>query len=89
MRDAPAETCPLCGRKGTLLHEGVGDRLFGGPGRQNSDCEDPRCGLLLLDLWPLESDLRKAPTAYDIRGDDDAGERKRGAQARRRRAAHS
>jgi hypothetical protein len=90
MRDAPTETCPLCGRNGGLLHEGVGDRLFGVPGRWNfRRCEDRTCGLVWLDPKPLERDLHEAYATYYTHGDDDVGQRGRGAQASRRRLIHA
>jgi SAM-dependent methyltransferase len=86
MRDAPARTCPVCGRNGSLLHEGVRDRLFGVAGQWNFRlCDDRACGLVWLDPRPLESDLHEAYASYYTHGDDDAGHREQGAQSRRRR----
>lgn len=70
MRDAPCNNCHICGSAGTLLHEGVTDRLFGVPGRWNlRKCGNAACGLVWLDPKPLESELHKAYADYFTHGD--------------------
>ena len=57
--------CYLCNRPGTLLYEGLTDRLFQAPGKWNlKQCSDAGCGLLWLDPFPLDSDLGKAYESY-------------------------
>jgi len=71
MRDAPCNNCHICGSAGTLLHEGVTDRLFGVPGRWNfRQCNNVACGLVWLDPKPLESDLHEAYARYHTHGGD-------------------
>jgi 2-polyprenyl-3-methyl-5-hydroxy-6-metoxy-1,4-benzoquinol methylase len=86
MRDAPSRICPICGRNGTLLHEGVRDRLFGVPGQWNFRlCDDRSCGLVWLDPRPLESDLHEAYAVYYTHGDNDSGNGGRGSRGSQRR----
>jgi len=84
MRDAPARTCPLCGRDGSLLHQDLPDRLFGVPGRWSfRRCDDRACGLVWLDPKPIESDLHEAYATYYTHGDPVAGQEP-GIRSRRR-----
>jgi SAM-dependent methyltransferase len=74
MRDRTCNHCPLCGAGGTLLHEGVADRLYGVGGQWNfRQCENFVCGLVWIDPKPLESDLHHAYATYYTHGDNDAG----------------
>ncbi len=70
MRDAPCRVCHICGASGSLLHEGVQDRLFGVAGQWNfRKCDNAACGLVWLDPMPLECDLHDAYATYYTHGD--------------------
>lgn len=50
--------CMLCGSEGSLLYEGLEDRLYGVPGKFSLySCPD--CGLVWLNPRPVEEDLAK------------------------------
>ncbi|MFZ0795713.1 MAG: class I SAM-dependent methyltransferase [Candidatus Korobacteraceae bacterium] len=63
MQSVPRPTCYLCHAPGTILYQGLPDRLFAAAGSWNiRRCPDPDCGLLWLD--PLPTDLSEAYEAY-------------------------
>ena len=63
MQSVSRPTCYLCHGPGTILYEGLRDRLFAAPGTWNiRSCRDPDCGLLWLD--PLPADLSEAYESY-------------------------
>jgi 2-polyprenyl-3-methyl-5-hydroxy-6-metoxy-1,4-benzoquinol methylase len=56
-------TCLLCQAEGTLLYQGLHDRLFGAPGTWGfSRCR--RCGLVWLNPRPVPEDLPKGYMNY-------------------------
>jgi 2-polyprenyl-3-methyl-5-hydroxy-6-metoxy-1,4-benzoquinol methylase len=65
IRSVPRPKCYLCDGPGTLLYEGLTDRLFQAPGTWNIKCcINAECGLLWLDPFPVESDLGEAYESY-------------------------
>lgn len=55
--------CFVCGERGKLLYEGLGDRLFGAPGEWGF-LKCPGCGLVWLNPRPVPSDLAKVYETY-------------------------
>ncbi len=65
IRSRSCPNCYLCKAAGTLLYEGLTDRLFDAPGSWNlKRCPNPSCGLVWLDPMPIESDIAKAYERY-------------------------
>jgi len=65
IRSRSCPNCYLCKTVGTLLYEGLKDRLFGAPGSWNlKRCPNPSCGLIWLDPMPIELDIAKAYERY-------------------------
>jgi 2-polyprenyl-3-methyl-5-hydroxy-6-metoxy-1,4-benzoquinol methylase len=65
IRSVPRPRCYLCDRPGTLLYEGLNDRLFQAQGKWNiKRCINAECGLLWLDPFPVDSDLGEAYESY-------------------------
>ncbi|WP_324781238.1 class I SAM-dependent methyltransferase [Thiobacillus sedimenti] len=57
--------CLLCRSQGTVLHEGLTDRLYGVPGQWRiRQCQSDACGLLWLDPRPTPRDIGKAYADY-------------------------
>ena len=69
MRTFAQTNCPVCGGPGTLLYEGLVDRLFGAPGSWNHrHCQSMDCALVWLDPCPLSEDLHLAYIRYFTHG---------------------
>jgi 2-polyprenyl-3-methyl-5-hydroxy-6-metoxy-1,4-benzoquinol methylase len=63
IRSRPQSLCYLCHQPGTVLYEGLVDRLFDVPGTWNIRCcQNPDCCLLWLDPVPLS--LEQAYESY-------------------------
>jgi 2-polyprenyl-3-methyl-5-hydroxy-6-metoxy-1,4-benzoquinol methylase len=61
IRSRPVPQCPLCGKRGQPLYQGLGDRFERAPERWSlSRCVDPECALLWLDPMPVEEDIAQA-----------------------------
>jgi len=59
----PCLSCPLCGKEGRQLHEGLEDWLFGVPGRWGiRECSD--CEVAWPDLQPVAEDIPKLYSRY-------------------------
>lgn len=57
--------CPLCRAAGTIIYEGLADRIFGAPGLWTMRrCPAATCGTLWLDPRPSEDDLAAAYAQY-------------------------
>lgn len=71
IRTLPAPHCPACGETGTLLYNGLTDKLYGAPGRwQMRRCRGPGCRTLWLDPSPHEEDLGLAYQRYYTHGSE-------------------
>lgn len=65
MRTEPRPVCILCGLTGTVLYDGLQDRLFGVPGHWTlKKCPDSNCSLVWLDPSPARDDIWKAYVSY-------------------------
>jgi SAM-dependent methyltransferase len=65
IRSRSCPNCYFCKAVGTLLYEGLTDRLFDAPGCWNlKRCPNMSCGLVWLDPMPIEFDIAKAYEGY-------------------------
>jgi 2-polyprenyl-3-methyl-5-hydroxy-6-metoxy-1,4-benzoquinol methylase len=65
MRTRRVPACPLCGKPGTVLYEGLPDRLTAAPERWAiTRCAGRDCRALWLDPAPIEEDLAEAYRNY-------------------------
>ncbi len=65
IRSSPYPNCYMCGGRGSLLYQGLRDRLFGAPGWWDlKKCPSAECGLIWLDPIPTPGDLGKAYENY-------------------------
>lgn len=58
VRAVATPECPMCGRRGQVLHAGLRDRIFDAPGTWDLLC-CRACGLIWLDPQPLPEDVPK------------------------------
>jgi len=58
-----AQSCLLCGSKGTALYQNLRDRLFSAPGRWTL-LRCPGCGLVWLNPRPIPEDIGKLYSEY-------------------------
>lgn len=65
IQTTPCRSCCVCGSDGTLVYQGLTDRLFGAPGVWDlRKCTDSRCGTYWLDPMPIDKDLVKLYLHY-------------------------
>ena len=63
IRAEPVQACPLCGRDGTLLQDGLQDRIFDAPGSwAHRFCA--ACDHAWLDPRPIASDITRLYATY-------------------------
>ena len=63
IRAEDARSCLLCGGEGSLLHDGLRDRLFDAPGVW-SLMQCPKCKLVWLNPQPIPEDITKLYAQY-------------------------
>lgn len=57
--------CQLCGASGSILYEGLSDRLFDAPGVWSlRRCQGAKCGLVWLDPQPEPAEIYKLYAGY-------------------------